>query len=615
MSDAFEQNIAGVTNLVTSGENKVNDSDITKEEGVDSEYIDVLDLKKTDEELLELAREWKSLDDGYSPKITPRQKRNRMYYSGLQLAQGGTATKPVSSNLLFEAEETFIPQALAKNPEPVVFSDNTEEGKEASNDIKTMLQYHADILHMRSVLGVMVRDWSIYFTAIVKYGWDDKKNDVCIEKRKPQNFIFDPDAFIDPAGNYIGEFLGERMTKTGRKLIKMFPKHKEYITEKCAQKLGTKVTYTEWWTDEFCFTTFEDVVLDKHKNEFFNYEQTETKTDEFGLPEETVTPAKNHFAIPQMPFTFLSVFSLQEQPHDITNLIEQNLANQDRITERDIQITKNLASGNNGVVLSGQGFNVENASQVVQSFYEEGFILNPSGVKDAVYRIPASALPSGVLEAQANDKETLRSVFGTLGISAQKPNEEDTARGMILNQSHDTSRIGGGIGDRLEEVADTMFNWLLQLYFVFYDEAHYGAIMGNGRAVEYVKIVNSDINRNFVVSISPNSMKPKDEVSEQNLAVERWNNKAIDPIGLMKALNEPDPMESAKRLCMWVTNPQLYMMTYFPESAPPVPDSNNPQLPEGSPQPIPEGQDPNLAQDPASSSLSAVPINTPAIPQ
>lgn len=602
--DSFTQNILGVTSLIESGINKTNENETT-EEDVGAEEFDVLELPMSDEELLALKEEWEGKHNGYYPKIKPRQDKNKTYYVGKQRNPVGTQDeRVVPSNLIFEAEETFIPQALSQNPEPVVFSDNTEEGKDASNALKTMLQYHADVLCLRKKLGVMVRHWSIYFLAVVKHGWDEKLKDIKLEIRKPQNLVLDPDGYIDEYGNYIGAFLGERIETTAKKLIDLFPSSKDYISEKVGEKLGTSVTYTEWWTDDYCFSTFFDKVLDKHKNEYFNY--PDEKSD-------SATPTINHFGVPKMPYTFLSVFSLQEHPHDITNLIEQSIPNQNRINDRDAQISKNLGVSNNSLALSMlHGWNSENAREGAQAVEDGDPILVPGEIDAGIKRLPANPLPNGILDAQQEDKETLRSVFGTSGLSSQTPTPEQTARGQILNTNHDSTRIGGGIGDALEQVADNIFNWQVQLYCVFYDEPHYAAIMGNGQAVEYVSITNENMQRKYVVSVAPNSMRPKDEVSEQNLALERWNNKAIDPIGFMKAINDPDPMNSAKRLVLWTTNPQAYAQLYFPEQ--PQPTQNTQQG--GSAPPQEQGTPPaSLSAPPASSSLSQVPISTSATPQ
>lgn len=608
--DSFQDNIAGVADLIADDVNKVSSSDPI-EEGVEGEFEDLLELPMDDGDLLALKQEWESNWNGYGPKIQARQKRNKAYLRGVQRNMTTQDDRVVASNLLFESTATFVPAALAQNPEPVVYSDNTDEGKAASNDLKTMLQYHAEIFSLRKKLGVMVWHWSIYFTAVLKYGWDEEVNDITIDVRKPQNFVFDKDGYVDEFGDFKGKFVGERIETTAGKLAELFPKHATYITLKVAGKMGTSVTYTEWWTDKYCFSTFEDTVLDKHKNEFFNYDVTEKGEDEFG-PTQTVTPGLNHFALPKMPYTFLSVFSMQDQPFDFTNLIEQNIANQDRIIERNDQITKNLASANNSVVLSGVAFTAETAQQAVASFYEEGFLLVPNGdVEGAVKRIPANSIPDAVFKAQQNDEMKLREIYGTLGISSQPQKSTDTVRGEILNQNHDTSRIGGGVGDSLEVVSKNVFNWLPQLYAVFYDVPHYGAIMGNARAVEYVALTQQNMERKFVISVAPNSMKPKDEVSEQNLAMERWNNHAIDPINLMKEIDDPDPMESAKQLVMWTTNPQQYAATYFPEVQPAQmaqPGAGVEPQNVGSP-------DQSIGAPPASAVLSQVPLQSNQVPQ
>jgi hypothetical protein len=212
------------------------------------------------------------------------------------------------------------------------------------------------------------------------------------------------------------------------------------------------------------------------------------------------------------------------------------------------------------------------------------------------------------LDSQQIDKETLRSIYGTLGTSAQKPDENTTARGMILNQSHDNSRIGGGIGDALEQVADNIFNWWVQLYYVFYDEARFASIMGTGRAVEFVKLMMVGQDRHFVVSVAPNSMQPKDEITEMNQAIDLASKGWLDPINLFKKLNYSDPMETAKAVTMYQVDKNLYFQKYFPEMAQEQmggagignpPDINQPPAP---------SPDLGLSQEPQSAALSNVPL-------
>lgn len=606
--DPFALNIAGVQDLVNSDTNKV--SNVPTEEV--GELTDAFKLNMDDSKLLKLKDEWQVKHDGYYPKIEPRTKENKKYYSGNEYKIGGT-TKVVSSNLIFEAQETFMPEALAKNPEPVVWSDNTPEGEKASSEIKAMLQYKADTMGLRKKLGVTLRKWSIYFIGIMKHGWNKNARDFETTVRKPQDFVYDPDAYIDETGRYIGEFLGEKCSVSAQKLIEMFPKSKDYIEGKVDKKLGTKCTYTEWWTDDYCFYTFYEEVLDKHKNQFFNYPKEEQNTPEeqmaYGLEEVTVTPGKNHFATPIMPYSFFSVFTLQEQPHDITNLIEQSIPNQDRILDRDLQISRNLRTGNNSIVLSGQSYDKETSRQAAQAIEDGNPILDPSGnLSKSIMRLPAAPLPSGILEAQESDKQTLRNVFGTQGITPQQPTSSTTARGQILNSDQDSSRIGGGIGESLEQLADNVFNWWLQLMYVFYDEPHYAAIVGQGRSVEYVQIINSDLNRQFVVSVSPNSMAPKDEITEQNQAVSLFQAGALDPLSLFQKLNFADPQATALKSALWKLNPQGYIQQFLSQQPQQIQDQQ--QIPTGQ-IPLEQPQEQTISNpSPAQNLLQQVPINT-----
>lgn len=620
-TDPVALNVKGVTDLVSSGVNKIHSGGGQNTEGMSAEREDVLTLKLDDEELLALATKTEAKYSGYGEKIKVRQEAMKVAYLGKQLQGSPLATDlPISANLLFEAEETFLPAALSKNPEPVVWSDNTTEGTNQSSDLKTMLQYHARTLVLRRKMNRMTRKWSVDLLGIFKHGWDNKINDIKTESRDAKNFIFDPDATIDEYGDYEGGLLGERMTTTAQDLADMFPKHAAYITVMVNGFMGTKVTYTEWHTNEYEFCTWKNKVLDKNKNPIFNYERKEDTTDEYGEPSQTVTPGKNHFARPKMPYTFLSVFSFGEHPHDETGLIEQNIPNQNRITKRDQQIDMNLDRSNNSIGLSGQNFNEETGKQAATAMQKGNPVLIPAGgpVSEAIARFPAPGVPDSVFKAQETAKQDLRSIFGTLGISSQPPNEDQTARGMILNQQYDTTRIGGGIGDALEQVAENVFNWWTQLYFVYYDQPHYAAILGQSKAVEYVQFANVDLTRKFVVTVSPNSMKPKDEVTEMNQALALWDKGIIDPKTLYTILDFPDPAKTSEQAVLWKLDPKSYMQLNYPEvfaqimaMQQPAPVAGGATLPiPGGPAPEQANGEPaqNISVPPASSSLQNVPL-------
>lgn len=620
--DPIAQNVYGVQNLIGSRINKV-PGGLPGDEGVTGEKRDEFTLDMTDEELLELSRKTKDDYEGYRSKIEVRQQANKTYYLGRQLngtpLSTATTGEAISANLIFEAEETFLPAALSKNPEPVVWSDNTTEGQALSNAVKTMLQYHADVLVLRRKLTLVTRKWSVDLLGVLKHGWDAKIKDIQTDVRSAKNLIFEKDGYIDSFGDYDG-LLGEQIEVRASVLIDLFPKHKEYITIMCNGQMGTKVTYTEWWTDEFCFYTFKEQVLDKHKNPHYNYDKTTKEPDQDGEVQDVVTAGRNHFGRPKKPYTFLSVFSFEEEPYDVTGLIEQNIPNQKRVSRRTEQLDYNLSRANNSDVFSEDNFNEETATQAARALAKGNPVLVPSGrpISEAIARLQAPGVGSEFFKELENSKQDLRTIFGTQGITATPQDEDQTARGMILNQSHDTSRIGGGIGDALEQVADNVFNWWVQLYYVYYDQAHTAGIMGQMKSVEYVTLQATDLDRKLVISVSADSMKPRDEVTEMNQAISLFEMGALDPKTLLTVLNVPDPQKTSESTVLWLLDKSAYLQLNFPELAQqlaqiqqqqqqaqiaPIAAAGGAPSPEATTEP-----GANLSQPAASSALSNVPL-------
>jgi hypothetical protein len=576
-SDPIALNIRGVTDLVENDVNKIQQGDNVNMEGAQGEKYGVLSLRMSDAQLIKLKKEWEDKYAPYEAKIKPLFERNKESYLGKKadgqwLNSDGT---PIAANLQFEAEETFLAAALAKNPEPVVYSDDTPEGDMLAKSVRTMLQYHSDTLVLKRKMGFMVRQWSIYHLGVLKHGWNATVRDVEIQNRKIQNFIFDPNGYVDAYGDFVG-YLGERISVTAERLIELFPDHAEYISQTVEGRLGTEVLYTEWWSadDKFTFTTYKEKVLDKHVNPYFKY--PEPQVDPLtGQPmmgddgQPVLSEARNHFAAPKKPYTFLSVFSLQERPHDITGLIEQNIPNQNRISRRTEQIDYNASAANNSFAFSMDNFDQETAKQAADARRKGNPILVPSGapIADSLMPLNAQDLPAAVFNELEIAKNDLRLSWGINGITSMPQDEDQTARGMILNQQNDTTRIGGGIGDAIEQVADNVFNWLVQLYYVFYDEPHFAAVIGNAKAVEYVTLQNSDLNRQLIISVSPDSMRPRDEITEINMAQALFDKGAIGPKTLLKMLSFPNPDEAAADGVLYKIDPMAYMQLNFPDFA------------------------------------------------
>lgn len=516
-----------------------------------------LELSMSDDELITLSKDWKAAWKPYQDELAKSQNDNETYWLGKQY-EGDTKAKedhPLVDNLIFESLETFLPIATRPTADPVVTADETTEGKELATKVRKMLTYWQDQASYNLKLKQVVRFWALYKLGVVKLGWSNKENDITCLSVRPQKLILDPDASIDSA-EYTGEYIGEYRKESARDLIKRFPKSKDYITKQCNGKLGTKMQFIEWWTDDYLFWTMDDEVLAKSKNPHWNYDSKQDVTNEFGSVTSQSVKGKNHFTFPKKPYGFLSVFSLGLRPYDDTNLIQQNLPLQDLINKRLRQINKNADKTNGGLAVSGDSFSKEQAAGIAKATEKGGTVYVPTGdVNRAVARLSAPPLPNFVYESLIDYRNELRNIFGVRGSEAQGTVQDKTVRGKLQIKGQDSDRIGGGISTYLEQLSDFAMNYVVQMMYVYYDEEHVGTLMGPNKAAEYVKLKNSDLNIKLSVSVKDGSMIPKDPVSQREEVVNLWDMKAIDPITFFEKLDFPDPKEAAKRLFLWMSFP------------------------------------------------------------
>lgn len=529
-----------------------------------SELLPELELSMTDDELIKLSQDWMKKWKAYSPAIETAQKENENYWLGNQFTASNDKRKLVD-NVIFESLETFLPIATRPKADPLVESDNTEEGIALADKVRKMLIYISDTLSFNLKMKQVTRNWALYMLGAMKVGWSMQEDDISCAVVRPQKLILDPDATIEEC-EYRGYYIGEILQGMASELVARFPKKADYIKTKVNNQMGTTVSYIMWTTDDYVFWTIDKEVLAKDKNPHWNYatkEPAKLSVDEYGeeiLVPETEVPGNNHFKYPKKPYIFLSIFNLGKQPHDETNLIKQNLPLQDLINKRLLQIDQNADNANGGIAVSGDAFTEEQASKIAKVRRKGGTLWIPTGdVNNAVKDLPAQPLPTFVYESLMDYRNELRNIFGTRGSTPQGTIKEQTLGGKQIIKGQDADRIGGGVSTYLEQFSDKVMNWFVQLMYVYYDEPHSASVLGKEKSSEYISIVNSDFSSKLLIGVKEGSMIPHDPVNQRSEAVELWAQSAIDPITLFDRLEFPNPRESAKQLYLWQADPiQLF---------------------------------------------------------
>ena len=539
------------------------------EQGVVSDKFPELKLDTPNEDLLKLTSKWQKSwleSDVYSDWKT-KTEQNEDYWKGKQHDQPKTdKQRPLIDNVIFESLETYLPQVTRRNPDPMVTLRRTEkqtpENLAFASELQKELGEIADEVVLRLKLKKSARHWAIYLLGALKPGWDLNKDIPTVKVIRAKKLILDPEATIDEDG-YTGEYIGEHRKLPASDILSILEaiggedegikKIKELAVGKDnTPALSTEIGFIEWWTSQYmCWTLGDDKVLMKKKNPHWNYdtkkeapynEQGEPQLDEQGQPTMEDVMGINHFSVPKIPFVLLSVFNLGKQPIDETSLIGQNLASQDLVNKRLKQIDKNADSMNGGMVVSLErsGLTQPQAKAVTEALRRGGTITIPAGsVTDAIARISAPALPNDIYLQLQDTRTRMRDIFGTRGSSAAGLATEDTVRGKLQNRMLDTDRIGGGFSEYLEQMADSIYNWFVQLLYV-YDERYAGSAKPKVR-----------------ISVKEGSLLPKDSTTLANQAIELAGQNRMSMIDLYKALDYPNPEEMAANVWLEANAPEI----------------------------------------------------------
>jgi len=585
-------------------------NDTNKAEGTNensnTQPIDPYESTLDEKEIMELIAQWKRDYKVYYAGIEKGQTLSFDYWVGKhrqQEANSGNPATEVTDNLIFEAVETFLPMATRANPEPLVTADPGEVGQNLANDIKVALAHEADVQHLRRKLAKGARGWMLNRIGVWKVSWDPITKKIKTEVINAKRMIFDRQGYIDERGWFIGTYLGEKRKIDAATLMEMFPKKKQEILEKAGKKKGTELEYYEWWyKGRDVIFTLDEMLLGKYKNPNWNYDGQEEQMNMMTQKMEQVTvTAINHLDEPAYPYLFLSIFNTGEQPHDNTSLILQNIPQQDKINRREVQIERNVEGMNNGMVVSGSMFTEDQASQAASALRKGMAIRVPTGdVNKAVLFPQRPALPADVFNSLRDARSELKNIFGTSGSTAEGIKEQETVRGKIMVNQADSSRIGGGITEYIEQVADSIYNFWVQFMFVYYDEEHFIAAAGEQSGMELVTLKNDKFSliKTLKITVKEGSLVPKDPLTQRNEAIDLWSANAIDPKSLYKKLDFPDPDQAANQLILWqllqkgVIQPQQYLPSFaFAGQTP-----GQPQMPGMPGAPLP-GEQPGTGSD------------------
>ena len=576
--------------------------DITDDvaQGLVGPVLPDLDLKMDEEELVKLSDTWEKVwnDSEVKSKFDREGEENEKYWKGEHYDKPELdKRRSVKDNAIYEGLETYLPQVTRRNPEPMVSVARGEEQSEPNvayaHAIQLELGEIADDLNLRLKLKGAARNHELRLLGALQIGWDLDEDRPSVEVVRPTKLILDPAAVTDEGG-YRGNRLGKMRKEPAWKIIAMLEGVKgeqdviDFVKETAKHELGSELQFVEWWTPDYVFWKMGSRVLMKRKNPHWNYDEEEPAqqpaeaqdggaTAENGGTEPTngaeaaepspagqeapegategapaapkPTPRKgvNHFKVRKMPFILMATMTLGNQPVNVTSNIGQNLSNQDLINKRIRQIDKTADSSIGGMVVSlaRSGLTKDEARNVTTALRNNGVVAIPDGApQEAVWKPPATELPVYVYNQLVDVRNRVRDIWGTRGSSPAGIEGEKTVRGKIIVQGLDTDRIGGGISEYLEQMADQAYNWLTQLLYVYDDR--FVENIAKGVQIPRIK-----------VTVKEGSLLPKDSTTIANQAIDLAQGGKMSLIDMYKRLDYPNPEELAANVWLEANAPEI----------------------------------------------------------
>lgn len=530
-----------------------------------------LSLSLDDKELIILKKsyekEWNGSDA--QKQIHSKGDENTNYWKGVQFDSSlyENGRRPLQDNAIFEAVETFLPQATAKNPEPTVRHVGVGVVEdELTQGMKDVLAFYADVNSLKLKIKDGTRNWILRYVGVWKIGFDTRTRKLETYVIDPKKLILDPEGYIAD-GQYYGEIIGERKKDTAAYLIGLFPHKKDYFKKVVDGKLGTKVEYIEWWNDNYVFWTHKDEVLDKSRNFYYNYVKEQKYIDELGNERVKKESPVNHFVSAKKPYAFLVVHSTGTMPCDDTNEMDQALTLQDATNKRIRQIDKNADNANNGAIVSGDHFTKEQAAEVGESLRKGNTVWVPNGdVNTAYKRDVGRDLPVYVYNSLVDYRNRLADIFGIRGSTAGNLEDVKTVRGKIIARQTDSTRMGSGVTEYIEQSADYIYNYWVQLMYVFFTPEDFINVLGEEKGMRIYNELFTN-RQKVLVSVKEGSLIPQDELTQRNEAVDLFTAGALDPLTLFERLRFPNPEESARKLIQYRTDPgSLIAPTQLPDN-------------------------------------------------
>ena len=534
-------------------------------------------LDLPDDKLVELIN--KKITEGSvmrQTKVLSKGQVNENYYNGFHVIRTlrDKRTKPIE-NLIFRNIETIVPILTSNTPEPKIYHPN----RDFLEKLRKIFFLRWEVMDkMLDKSRKIIKHNFMRYIGVLKFRYDEDYNDICVEPALPETLVIDPNCTCYYDCDYVAQII---KYETVEEVLEKYPYGKAKLLKLLGAKsdkdksiLGTRISYTEFSTPKFTIWKYLNVVLDKQKNQNWDYGEAE-EVDDYG---KKTKKAFNILQKPTVPYIFFQTLNSKQNPFSDTSIIEQAIPMQDIVNNTIRQMVDNAEEAGGILTSSGDYMTKDEFSRITGAANERVWF-GKGDPQKGLFRVAGNPLEQYTFQLLGETKQEIDNLMGAHS-TTRGSSDTKTATQGVMDRQQDFGRIDDLVRC-FESFSEDYFTMLLQMMIVHYNDVHYYPIQDEdtieiSRDIlikefsKIPKLKEGELGDEYtydkrwvapIINVAKGSTLPTDDASRYQNAIQLWAAQGIDPLSLYEDMDDPNPERKALRLFSWKNAPQLL----FPE--------------------------------------------------
>lgn len=505
-------------------------------------------------------------------KLDDRRKKNRDFWKGNQVKDDDGLA--YVDNVIWQDTEQRISIAVGRMPDIIVVpTSNDLTFRDRAQKLEKALDIDFSSKKLKRTIKNGLRHNHLDFIGVLKASWNPNKRDfgdyefnLC----DPRKVLISHTATI-PEDGFTSDncdLIVEQIEEPVAVLMAKFPAKSQQLLESMnssdPSRLATTVRYQEiWYTyhdkqgqilEGVCWR-YNHIILRNIRNPYFDFQGYQKVVyDRNGQPvidifgrQATQQVFRNFFERPRKPYILFSYQNLGEFPVDSTTAVEQAIPLQQNLNKTGKKI-REISDGITNKYAFNRKVSQDQARNVTSDPREAIWVDGDDPVGTAVTSFKNDGPPPGLFNDMSQMKQQIDAKFQTHGTTRGEYEGVQSGVSKQITREGDLVSSDDIVEIVVERVVEEAASWAVQFMKLMYVDPHFKAKMGKDGDIIQEWIQRDLIDDGISLSIKGSTV---DKQRRIDIASQRSQSGAIDPLTLFEDLDVPNPREQAERLLLF----------------------------------------------------------------